>query len=76
MNREQVFALLEIGFKAGWMASGEGYNGEWPDEGKDWPTSAGKGAFTEWIDQADPFILSLAIAGFENWNGKSGGPDE
>jgi hypothetical protein len=32
------------GFKAGWQASGEGYNGEWPDEGRTWEESAGREA--------------------------------
>jgi len=29
------------GFRSGWEASGEGYNGEYPDEGKRWEESAG-----------------------------------
>jgi hypothetical protein len=29
------------GFKAGWQSSGEGYNGEWPDEGRTWEESVG-----------------------------------
>ena len=32
------------GFKAGWRSSGEGYNGEYPDEGKTWVMSAGREA--------------------------------
>ena len=24
------------GFRAGWESSGEGFNGEWPDEGVPW----------------------------------------
>lgn len=34
-------AEWEAGFKAGWMASGEGYNGEYPDEGVEWEQSEG-----------------------------------
>lgn len=35
------------GFKAGWQASGEGYNGECPDEGVPWEQSAGYAAMVE-----------------------------
>ena len=30
------------GFRSGWEASGEGCNGEYPDDGKTWAQSAGR----------------------------------
>lgn len=39
-------------FRAGWQASGEGYNGEYPDEGVPWDRSAGHEAFERWM--SDP----------------------
>jgi hypothetical protein len=32
------------GFVAGWQSSGEGFNGEYPDEGVLWEKSAGRDA--------------------------------
>ena len=34
----------ERGFRAGWEASGEGYNGEYPDDGVPWDESEGRQA--------------------------------
>jgi hypothetical protein len=50
-NEELEAALLAAatddwidGFKSGWSSSGEGYNGEWPDEGRTWEESVGRQA--------------------------------
>ena len=37
-------AAWRDGFRAGWEASGEGYNGEYPDGGVAWESSAGHAA--------------------------------
>lgn len=40
-------------FEAAWRASGEGYNGEWPDEGVPWAESAGREAYERWIERGE-----------------------
>jgi len=39
-----ISAVWREGFRAGWEASGEGFNGEYPDEGVSWEVSAGHAA--------------------------------
>lgn len=39
-------------FRAAWLSSGEGFNGEYPDEGVAWGASAGYEAFHRWM--SDP----------------------
>lgn len=41
----------EEAFRAGWESSGEGFNGEYPDEGVSWESSAGHAAYTRWVDR-------------------------
>lgn len=41
------------GFKAGWVSSGEGFNGEYPDEGVPWEESAGRAVYDRWIEKED-----------------------
>lgn len=38
-------------FEAAWWSSGEGFNGEYPDEGVPWESSAGREAYTRWVEQ-------------------------
>lgn len=38
---DELRAAWRAGFRAGWESSGEGYNGEYPDEGVPWLESAG-----------------------------------
>ena len=40
---------LENAFKAGWQASGEGWNGEYPDEGVPWDKSGGYSEWLKWL---------------------------
>lgn len=40
-HSEPDTSTWEEGFRAGWQATGEGFNGEWPDEGIRWEASAG-----------------------------------
>ena len=40
----------ELAFEAGWMSSGEGCNGEYPDEGVPWEASAGREAYERWVE--------------------------
>lgn len=40
---------FERGFRTGWGASGEGYNGEYPDGGKDWEGSKGQEALENYL---------------------------
>ena len=40
---------VERAFRAGWEASGEGWNGEHPDEGVKWEESAGYGEYHRWM---------------------------
>ena len=42
--------IAEKAFRAGWNASGEGWNGEYPDEGALWEVSAGKQEYEKWAD--------------------------
>ena len=42
--------VAEKAFRAGWNASGEGWNGEYPDEGALWEISAGKQEYEKWAD--------------------------
>lgn len=42
--------VAEKAFQAGWNASEEGWNGEYPDEGALWEVSAGKQEYEKWAD--------------------------
>ena len=50
---EVIRAAREEGFQAGWWASGEGFNGEYPDEGVPWEASVGKEAYEGWITREE-----------------------
>lgn len=38
-------------FRSAWLASGEGFNGEYPDEGVPWEKSVGRESFTRWMSE-------------------------
>ncbi|QNJ55563.1 hypothetical protein SEA_PHINKY_72 [Microbacterium phage Phinky] len=44
-------AGAEEAFRAAWEASGEGHNGEWPDEGRSWEESEGRKEFLAWRER-------------------------
>lgn len=48
-RRQGDVAAMERAFRAGWEASGEGWNGEFPDEGVKWEESAGYKEYHRWM---------------------------
>lgn len=49
---EVIRAAREEGFQMAWWSSGEGFNGEYPDEGVPWERSAGKEAYDRWMERS------------------------
>jgi hypothetical protein len=53
MRKVSLVKVEEV-FRAGWEATGEGHNAEWPDEGVPWRESAGYRAYLEWLTKHEP----------------------